>query len=373
MDLKTRIREKALALGFEDAGFTSVEPLDLYTREIESRPHMYQWVNTDSFSTLRGAAPGSKHPWARTMVVLIRNYHKMRFPKSLVGRFGRCYQVDERKIRGVEYQRFRTFLEFLAGEGIQAQYDGEIPARMSAARAGIATYGKNCFAYARKSMANASWLESLPVVLDAKLEPDEPSVELGCPPECEDRCAKACPTGALYEPLKMEPARCIAFLSYYGPKITPRELRRPMGKWVYGCDRCQEACPRNHPLMKQDLPVNEDLEERADDFDLSTLLTMSQAHYEEKVWPQFFYMSRNSLDRWQMNAARALGNGGDPESGGVLATALTESPFENVRALAAWALGQVGGPQAQRALQARRAQETGVVRDEIEQALEANT
>jgi epoxyqueuosine reductase len=303
------------------------------------------------------------------MVVLIRNYHKKAFPKSLVGRFGRCYQVDERKVRGEEYAKFKAFLGFLAEEGVQAQYDGEIPARMSAARAGIATYGKNCFAYARRSMSNASWLESLPVVLDADLEPDEPSVELGCPPDCEDRCAKACPTGALYEPLKMEPARCVAYLSYYGPELTPRELRKPMGTWVYGCDRCQEACPRNHPWMKQQLPENEELEARADDFDLTTLLTMSQDHYEEKVWPLFFYMSRRSLDRWQMNAARALGNRGDPDTAGILADALGGSPYENVRAMAAWALGRIGTASAREALERRRGRAVGVVRDEIDLAL----
>ena len=38
MTLKEIIREKALELGFEDAGFTGVEPLDYYIREIDSRP-----------------------------------------------------------------------------------------------------------------------------------------------------------------------------------------------------------------------------------------------------------------------------------------------------------------------------------------------
>ena len=38
MSLKEIIREKALELGFEDAGFTGVEPLDPYIKEIESRP-----------------------------------------------------------------------------------------------------------------------------------------------------------------------------------------------------------------------------------------------------------------------------------------------------------------------------------------------
>ena len=45
MGLKEQLREKALELGFEDAGFTGIEPLDLYIKEIESRPkEMYQWV-----------------------------------------------------------------------------------------------------------------------------------------------------------------------------------------------------------------------------------------------------------------------------------------------------------------------------------------
>ena len=38
MSLKSRLREKALELGFAAAGFTGVEPLELYIEEYESRP-----------------------------------------------------------------------------------------------------------------------------------------------------------------------------------------------------------------------------------------------------------------------------------------------------------------------------------------------
>jgi epoxyqueuosine reductase len=368
-NLKRRIRQRALELGFEDAGITGVEPLDIYIQEIQSRPHMYAWVNHEAFSTLRGASPSDKYPWACSILVLIRNYHRMRFPDSLLGRFGRCYQVDERKLRGEEYGRFKAFLDFLKLEGIQARFDGEIPARMTAARAGITSYGKNCFAYARKTMKKASWLESIPLVLDAALEPDEPNIELGCPPGCENLCMEACPTGALYEPLKMNPSRCIAFQTYYGPELTPKELRGPMSTWIYGCDRCQEACPRNRPWLKQELPVNEPLEARAPDFEPSALLTMSQVHYEEKVWPQFFYISRGKIDRWHMNAARALGNSDDSDHIPLLAKTLSESPFENVRAMCAWSLGRLKGPRAKNTLEKQRASQTGIVREEIEAAL----
>jgi epoxyqueuosine reductase len=370
MRLKETIREKALALGFEDAGFTGVEPLELYLQELVSRPaEMYGWVQTELFNTLRGARPKEKHDWARSLVVLIRNYHRRAFPPQMVGVIGRCYQVDERKEHGAEHQRIVDFMKFLKDQGIRVWFDEELPARMAAARAGIVTYGKNCFAFARNSMRGASWLETIPLLLDAELEPDEPSVELGCPKWCKNACMAACPTGAIYAPKKMNPLRCIAFNSYYTNGITPLDLREPMGTWVYGCDRCQEVCPRNLPWANQVLPENESLMRRAPDFDLKKLLAMDDHHYVDRVWPLAFYISRKKAAKWQMNAARALGNQGDPDNVPLLAQSLKDSPHEIVRGMCAWSLSRLGGSRARKALEGRRLQENDLVRLEIERAL----
>ncbi|MBW2412631.1 MAG: epoxyqueuosine reductase [Deltaproteobacteria bacterium] len=371
MTLKELIREKALELGFVDIGFTGVDPLDYYIREIESRPpEMYGWVQTEQFNTVRGASPGQKHEWARSMVVLIRNYHRRAFPPQMVGIIGRGYQVDDRKEHGEERQRNLDFIRFLRTQGVRAWFDEELPARMSAARAGVATYGKNCFAYARNGMRGASWLESIPLIVDAELEPDEPSIELGCPKWCKNACIAACPTGALYAPKKMNPLRCIAFNSYYGNRITPLDLREPMGTWVYGCDRCQEVCPRNQPWSNQALPENGPLVQRAPDFALSKLLAMDDDHYVNRVWPLTFYISRKKAAKWQMNAARALGNQGDPDNVPLLIQSLNDSPHEIARGMCAWSLGRLGGARARAALEASRSKENDLVRTEIEQALE---
>ena len=371
--LKERLKEKALELGFEDIGFIGPEPLHPYIDEIDSRPKkMYAWVQTDLFNVRRGADFAAKHPWCRAVIVLINNYHRRAFPPPLLGRIGRCYQVDERQKKGSEYERLKSYFTFLKKEGIRVWFDEEVPARMSAARAGIVTYGKNCFAYARKSMRNASWLESIPLIVDADVEPDEPSIELGCPKWCKNACVAACPTGALYAPVKMNPLRCIAFNSYYGQGLTRVELREPMGTWIYGCDRCQEVCPRNQAWMQQDLPENPSLLAQVPDFELTRLLSMDEAHYVNKVWPQTFYISRKKISKWQMNAARALGNLGDRQNIPVLSKALANSRFEIVRAMSAWALGRLGGPKAQKALEAARLTEEGIVRQEIETALAVN-
>jgi epoxyqueuosine reductase len=219
-------------------------------------------------------------------------------------------------------------------------------------------------------MREASWLESIPLILGAEIDPDEPSIELGCPSWCKDACIAACPTGALYEPKKMNPLLCIAYNSYYGHGITPSSLREPMGTWVYGCDRCQEVCPRNQPWMNQDLPENPPLKARASDFDLTTLLTMGQDHYTNKVWPLTFYISRKNVAKWQMNAARAMGNLGDRDHTPVLVQTLKESPHDIVRGMSSWALGRLGGGAAQKALESRRKNEEGFVQEEIEKALE---
>ncbi|RJR30130.1 MAG: epoxyqueuosine reductase, partial [Desulfobacteraceae bacterium] len=303
MGVKARLRERALEIGFEDAGFTGVEPLDLYIREIDARPKaMYGWVETEQFNVRRGAEFGRKHPWARSLLVLIRNYHRRAFPPQLIGLLGRCYQVDERKEKGDEHQRLANYFHFLKSEGVRFWFDEEVPARMSAARAGVVTYGKNCFAYASRSMLGSSWLESIPLIIDAEIEPDEPSIELGCPKWCRNACVAACPTHALYEPLKMNPLLCIAFNTFYGKGLTPLELREPMSTWVYGCDRCQQVCPRNQPWLQQALPENPDLVRRAPDFDLIRLLTMDEDHYLNRVWPLAFYISRKNIWKWQMNA-----------------------------------------------------------------------
>lgn len=368
--MKERLREKALELGFVDAGFTGVEPLDLYIKEIESRPEMYQWTMNENFNPLRGATPTERYPWAKSMLVLITTYAEKKFPPQLTGTIGRCYLVDERQEPGEGNERIRAYFDFLKQEGITFRSDGEIPARMSAARAGVVTYGKNCFIYAKTGMLESSWITSMPIVLDVEIEPDEPSIELGCPSWCKNACIAACPTGALYAPKKMNPLKCIAYNSYYAEGMTPMELREPMGTWVYGCDRCQEVCPRNQPWLNQDLPKNQPLTDRARDLDLRTLLTMDQDHYVAKVWPMLFYISRKKRDKWQMNAARAIGNRGDREDIPLLVETLSDNPHEVVRSMAAWSLGKLGGSKARDALVAQLSKEEGLVNEEIQMALD---
>ncbi len=375
MSLTKIIKEKALELGFVAVGITTAEPFDLYAGELASRPEMYEWGKTLSqrasvrdLDLARFVNPARFLPGVKSLIVVTDSYFEEDFPPSLAGKIGRCY------LKGLfcpqetlPSQRRRTFKKFLREVGMKALY-GPAPARMAGARAGVTHYGKNCFAFANEAAGKSSWVVNEPYLVDRELEADEPTLKLGCPADCQ-KCFEACPTGALYAPLKMDPRKCIAYLGYFQGGEIPRELRPKMGTWVYGCDRCQEACPRNKKWLEKPKPMDEALLARAEHFHLPTLLSMSQDHYEQRVWPMFFYIRKENRKLWQRNAAVALGNEANPDSVPFLTSAL-EGPEPLVRAHVAWALGKIGGTKARAALEKRRSLETDeIVRKEIEEGL----
>jgi epoxyqueuosine reductase len=375
VSLSKDIKEKALELGFAAVGIATAEPFELYARELASRPEMYEWGATLSqrasvrdLDLTRFVDPARHIPEVKSLVVVTDSYFDEDFPPSLAGKIGRCY------LRGLfcpeetrHSRRRRAFKKFLRELGMKALY-GPAPARMAGARAGVTQYGKNCFAFANEAAGKSSWVVNEPYLVDRELEPDEPTLRLGCPENC-GKCFEACPTGALYAPLKMDPRKCIAYLTYFQDGEIPRELRPKMGTWVYGCDRCQEACPRNKGWTEKPKPMDGVLLARTEHFLLRTLLSMSLEHYEQRVWPMLYYIRKENRKLWQRNAAIALGNEGNPDSIPFLSSAL-EDPEPLVRVHAAWALGRIRGPRAQAVLERRKILEPEeAVRKEIDEGL----
>jgi epoxyqueuosine reductase len=241
---------------------------------------------------------------------------------------------------------------------------------MAAVRAGTGTLGKNCLLFSNNAVRRSSWILPVAIVIDREIEPDNPTYGVGCPDWCRNACVAACPTRALSGSGSMDPRKCISFLSYFGDGITPAELREPMGMYVYGCDICQNVCPRNTPWLSQALPVNKRVQSIEKDFDLSVLLHMDKNHFESRVWPRMFYMGYNDIWRWKMNVARVMGNSLDPKYVPDLERAFDENNDERVRGMIAWALGRIGGKAARRVLEKMTIPAETVVKTEIDNAME---
>ncbi|MBI4799460.1 MAG: epoxyqueuosine reductase, partial [Desulfarculus sp.] len=254
-------------------------------------------------------------------------------------------------------------------QGVQVKVPFHTPHRLAAALAGLGTFGKNCLFYSSQVARQSSWVLPIALVVDAAFIPGQPTMVLGCPDWCKNACLTACPTGALQGPRKIDPRRCISFLTYYGQGLTPLELREPMGLWVYGCDRCQNVCPRNAPWLSADLPPNPRVAAKAPAFELPKLLAMDVTYFERNIWPHMFYMKSKDLWRWKMNVARVMGNTRDQMYVPDLAQALEREEDARVRSMCAWALGRIGGAEARRALQACQETAQGALALEVAQAL----
>ncbi len=346
-----QVIQKAHDLEFADVGFTTAEPFTHQKTILEERREGYAWTKAAGLDLMAGLDPGQMLPGARSIIVLIEAYFSQAFPRALEPFFGRCYLDDDRVTKSHLAPRVRAFRSFLQEHGLTVKLPPHLPHRLSAARAGLGDFGKNCLFYSNRVARRGSWVAPIALVVDAEFTPGEPCVKVGCPDWCKNACLTACPTGALLGPRRIDPRRCVSFLTYFAPGLTPLKLREPMGLWVYGCDRCQNVCPRNAPWLAAELPPNPRVAAKAGDFELPKLLHMDAAYFKERIQPHMFYMGARNLWRWKMNVARVMGNTGDEAYAADLIRALAENGDERVRAMCAWALGRVGGARARRTLE----------------------
>ena len=358
-----------MKIGFDDIGFTTAEPFDSQKEVLLSRQEEYNWIMESGFKLLEATDPKNLYPNAKSIIVVIASYFKEDFPASLVGKFGRCYLDDDRITQDGLMLKVYEFQNYLRDNGIDSIIPPNLPHRIAAARAGLGTFGKNCLLYSNKLVRGGSWILPIPYIVDQEFTPDDPTYEIGCPKWCKNVCIIACPTGALKEPRKLDPRQCISYLTYYGSGLTPKELREPMGMWVYGCDRCQNVCPRNRAWLAQDLPINKRAADKEENFGLRKLLHMDKRFYRKTIWPHMFYMAFADIWRWKMNVARVMGNSLDSQYIPDLIQAFEENTDDRVKGMIAWALGRIGGAKAKTALETFLNESDGIVREEILEAL----
>ena len=368
MLIKQDIIAEARRLQFADVGFTTAEPFASQKEYLLNHTQEYGWTEKAGFSLLAGTDPQNILPGAKSIIVLLESYFEEAFPHQMERHFGRCYLDDDRITKDGLALKIKAFRQFLKANAVDSKVPFNLPHRIAAARAGLGTFGKNSIFYARRVARASSWVIPVTIVVDSEFPPDEPTVAIGCPDWCRSACVAACPTRALKGGGKIDPRRCISFLTYFGEGLTPANLREPMGMYVYGCDRCQNVCPRNLPWMSEAKSMNSRVAAKAADFELSRLLHMDKPYFSQKIWPHMFYMSADDLWRWKMNAARAMGNSLNPAYTADLIRTFKDNSDERVQSMIVWALGRLGGQEAKDALEQFHKSSTGIVKGEIEQA-----
>ena len=168
-------------------------------------------------------------------------------------------------------------------------------------------------------------------------------------------CIPACPTGAIVAPYVIDNKRCISYLTIELRGAIPRDMRPLVGDWVFGCDICQDVCPVNRKAQGSLEPAFRQRHDFAAPA-LIPLLELDQAAFSARF--RRSPIKRAKRIGLQRNVCVALGNIGDTAAIPALTAALRKHDSPLVRQHAAWALGRIGGDDAETALYAALDSET---------------
>jgi epoxyqueuosine reductase len=178
------------------------------------------------------------------------------------------------------------------------------------------------------------------LLVDAVLEPTAPTEPTK--PRCGScrACLDACPTQAFVDAYVLDARRCISYLTIEHHGVIPRELRRAIGTWIFGCDICQEVCPFNAGTGE---PPDAQLRPRSRDHAVPELVALAQLNTNQlRQFVKRTALRRTPRPVLRRNIAVALGNTGSPLAIPAL-TAMLADTHAIVRAHAVWALGELGG------------------------------
>ena len=341
MDRRAAITRLATGLGFRTvrvAAFTRPTPgIEVYDAWLAEGHH------GDMDYLARGRDPradaSERLPQARSVLVLAWDHAVARPPDpggrtGLVARY--AWARDYHNLVGKRLRSLRKALDRELGIAAWGGVDAAPILERSWARlAGLGFLGKNTCAIVP---SRGSWFFLAVLFIDAELTPDEPLPRDFCG-RCT-RCLVACPTQAFPAPFSLDATRCIAYWTIESRELAPAALRPHFGRWVFGCDVCQEVCPHNHAAG--DAAVHDDLRPRHAWLDLDELLaTPDEALMERFIGTPLRRPKAAGLKR---NALVALGNLEDP-GGLASATAALTHPAPVVRQAAVWCLRRLDAPE----------------------------
>ena len=355
------IRRAASAAGFAFAGFSRIAPLitreAFYARWLEQGRHgTMTYLARDPARRFDPHALDSRF---RSVVSLGWSYDppspsKLDWRAELRGRIA-AYALG-RDYHDYVLKAARTVaaaIESLRSGTITRAYvdTGPVFEREWAAQARLGWFGKNTMLLTRD---RGSYFFLAEIFTDYEFDaPDTPYRE-----HCGTcrQCLDLCPTHALEDGYVMEPRKCISYLTIENRGPIPIDLRPQIGMWLFGCDICQEVCPWNESASSAG---NDDLMPHLPD-----LMALDDAAFGRRFTKSAIKRAkRRGLLR---NAAVVMGNTGNRDAVPVLARTMEHEPEPLVRSHAAWALGELGGPAAKRALD--RAHQRDIDQSVVEEA-----
>lgn len=363
--MKTKIRQLAQELGFDQVGFTCPDALTQGEQAIQA------WVAEGRHGSMKYLENFSERkqkfyedfPDAKSVIVLGVNYYtggkseyqkpnvekksSFRLPHlGLTGRVARyAWGKDYHQILAARHQEFIQKLRKITGDSLKAKSCVDIqpiPERFAAVRAGFGFVGKHTGLLSKEF---GPWLFLSEVVTNLDLEEDISTT--GDCGTCTD-CQTVCPTGALDQDYKMDARLCIAYWTIEHKGVIPREMRPKIKDWIFGCDECFAICPFTSKSKESRWPELGPQAGVGEWLPIQSLFEItSNKEYEKKF--EGTALLRAGRKQMLRNACLVLANSGNAEAVPLLIKALQDSsPL--VRLHAVWGLTRFQTSEAKEAL-----------------------
>jgi epoxyqueuosine reductase len=376
-ELSKRIKQRAGELGFELVGVSSAKPvahMNVYRDWIESGHHGEMRYLEGERAIEARRDPTHLLPECKSILALGMPYfnpanaaNKKKSQKAEGRIAAYAWGDDYHEALKVPLKALVAYIEELNDGPVPNRWytdTGPILESEIAQRAGLGWIGKNSLLI---NPQKGSFFLLAEIFLGIELEPDEAVVNDYCG-SCS-RCIEACPTDCILPNRTLDAERCISYLSIELKGSIPLEMRPQMDNWVFGCDICQEVCPWNIRFSAAkgyaDFAANNNIHR----VDLEKELSLSPRAFNKKFKGN--PVKRPKRRGYLRNVAVALGNSGQESSVKVLKQTLQNEEEALVRGHAAWALGEIGGMEAKKALeQARNVEQDEEVLAEISSALQ---
>lgn len=338
-NLAQTIRDKALKLGFDSCGIISVEAMEEYAECLEERIQLFPEARPVLAKLLGFAKPHAANEWARSIIVCVYRYGKYKVPAELDGLIGKFNLYDYRfQQYAKEHAQVELFETYLKDLGVRTAREsiGVTAGKLAAQKAGLGIIRKNNLFYNQ----HGSWVGIETWLADQSMECCATDV---LPPPCPENCTAcidACPTGALAGPHLLNMSKCVSSLTYGAQDVVSGTVRTQMGKWLYGCDHCQDACPMNKNKWEEQEEYPK-LKELTDYIELKRLSEMDEQTWLHNIRPRFWYIGEDRAWLWKTNAIRAMANCFDVSYSKYLEKAC-QNEHSKVREMAVWACEKVG-------------------------------
>ncbi|MBF0774133.1 tRNA epoxyqueuosine(34) reductase QueG [Mammaliicoccus sciuri] len=366
--LKQEVIDYAHSIGIDSIGFTTADPFDELKKKLEDyHSKGYASGFEESDIELR-TVPKLSLPSARSIIAIAVGYpNKLKGASKSVrgdrrGMFARAsWGQDYHTIMRNRLDKLSLFLkEKVPDVEIKSMVDtGVLSDRSVAERAGLGFAGKNGFII-NEELGTWSYLGEMLVSIPFK--PDDPVID-----SCGDCniCVDRCPTGALVGNGQLNSQKCISFLTQTKGYLKD-EYRYKIGNRLYGCDTCQQVCPRNRGINTEHDDII--LEPEVLKPRLVPLLKMSNKEFKNTYGHLAgAWRGKKPIQR---NAIVALAHFNEESAIPDLKDVALTDPRPMIRGTAFWAIGQIQGEEARPFIMSHYEREIEEVQEEMIKGLE---